>query len=56
VQGWAKTHNVGVMFNEWGAGWDSHNYDSIMDFYQYYVYCAVKYNFAPIAWDDGGMF
>jgi hypothetical protein len=42
------------MFNEWGAGFDTHDYNSLMNFYSFYVQCAEKYNFSPFVWDDGG--
>ena len=37
VKAWANTHDLPVMFNEWGAGFDTHDYNSVMDFYLYYV-------------------
>lgn len=34
---WATSHDVAVMINEWGCGFDTHDYNSVMDLYQYYV-------------------
>lgn len=53
VKNWANQHNIAIMFNEWGSSFDKHDYDSEMEFYQYYVKAAVDYGFAPFVWDDG---
>lgn len=38
---WSNQHEISIMFNEWGAGFDKHDYKSEMDFYQFHVKAAV---------------
>lgn len=52
VKAWSNQHQISIMFNEWGAGFDKHEYKSEMDFYQYYVKGAVDYGYGCFVWDD----